>query len=242
MADFPSIRPDETAKFTFDFAGKLGTEVITGSPVWTCAVSPNSPVADPTPELRIVSSPIVSGQSTSVFCGTMLDGVTYTLTAQAVGSGGSVVADSGDVECTIRSVPVSTVLTPEQFREEFPAFSNSAFYTDEQITFWIGEALGTNFNTFPVIDQKRWGQFYNLGLKLWVAHNLALDRSAAIASAAGRAPIGSGVVSSRSVGPVSVSYDTQFGSETDGGNYNLTTYGSRFLFYLRMAGAAPIQL
>jgi hypothetical protein len=88
----------------------------------------------------------------------------------------------------------------------------------------------------------RWGQFYNTGLRLYVAHNLALERQAARQAASGGAPMGSGVISGRSVGPASVSYDTQFGSENDGGNYNLTTYGSRFLRYLRMAGMGPVQV
>jgi hypothetical protein len=234
MADFPSIRPDEIAKFTFDFAGKLGTEVIVGIPVWTCVVSPNSPVADPTPAARIVSSPIVSGQLTSVFCGTMIDGVVYTLTAEATGNGGSTVADSGDVECTIRSVPVSLVLAPEEFREEFPVFENETFYPNAQVVFWIATAK-------LFLDEARWSDWYSIGLRLFVAHQLSLERQNYLTSRRGNPAVGVGPANSRSVGGVSVSYDFSMGLQQGAGYWNLTLYGQRFYDMMEMVGAGPVQ-
>jgi hypothetical protein len=123
------------------------------------------------------------------------------------------------------------ILAVSEFRAIFSAFSDPTLYPDIAINYWIGEAV-------LALDPVRWGQFYNQGLRLYVAHMLALDRH----SARSNGGLGAGVPSSKSVGGVSISYDTQFGSETDGGAWNLTTYGQRYIRLARQAGAGGIQL
>jgi hypothetical protein len=81
------------------------------------------------------------------------------------------------------------------------------------------------------------------GEMLWAAHFITLDAMDAAAAAAGK-PAGavSGLVSSKSVGSVSVGYDLSIGTEEGAGHWNLTSYGRRFWSFLRMAGMGGIQV
>jgi hypothetical protein len=240
--DFPAIQPGATDDLTMDFTKGVGSSAITAA-VWTCSVSPESPVIDATPSAHLLGVPTWLGGTTTQRFTNGVEGVIYRLSVTAVLADGRVLVDQADMSCVAGIVDIVPVvpLTVEQFRATFPAFANTNYYPDEQVAFWIDEAVGGTSGS-PAIDPLRWGQFYNVGLRLYVAHNLALERLATRQSASGAAPVGSGVVSGRSVGPASVSYDTEFGSEEGGGNYNLTVYGQRFLRYLRMAGTAPAQL
>lgn len=234
---FNPIRPGDIDRFAYDFTAEIGDTGAITAAAWTCDVSPNSPLADLDAATRIQSAPSFDDHKTSVLAGTMLDGVTYTLTATVNIDDGRVLSFSGDVVCTLRVSPEDEVLSVSQFRAEFPTFADATVYSDEQVAFWVNQAVN-----FSPIDQTRWGQYYEIGLRLFVAHNLALEQMAQIQGSRGGAPVGAGVPSSKSVGPVSVSYDVEFGTETDAGSYSLTTWGNRFLRLLRMAGSGPIQL
>src|ERR1700748_2582080 len=109
-------------------------------------------------------------------------------------------------------VVVEPFMTVDQFRAEFPAFSDPVLYPDESIEFWLNQIV-----EYPPIDEHRWGQFYNLGLRLWVAHNLMYMSYAAKRAASGQ--IGSGLATSKSVNGVSVVYDNTFGQEQNAGWY-----------------------
>lgn len=233
--DFPSIRPADDDDLTMDFTNRVGSSTI-ASAAWSCAVSPHSTETDPNPAARLIGLPTHDNTSTTQHFGGGLNGVTYRLTVTVTLANGYHVSDSADLDCVLDPAPVEPVLTVEAFRRTFPAFADVYVYPEEQIRFWIDMA---NAN---IIDPIRWGQFYDLGLRLFVAHNLALERMRARQAARGLAPTGAGVIQSKSIGPVSVSYDVEFGSEEGGGAWNLTTYGSQFLRYLREAGAAPVQL
>jgi hypothetical protein len=52
----------------------------------------------------------------------------------------------------------------------------------------------------------------------------------------------SGPASSKTVGSVTVAYDTAQTAEKDAGYWNLTTYGKQFIRLARMFGAGCIQL
>lgn len=86
----------------------------------------------------------------------------------------------------------------------------------------------------------------DLATEQWVAHQIVLEKQAIAAAASGGNPGTSvGVISSKSVNGVSVSFDV--GSVTGGlqetaGYYNQTTYGQRFYRLMRLRGAGPIQL
>lgn len=234
---YDPIRPGDEDVFAYDFVKELGDLGVISNAVWACTLSPNTVKIDLIPGSRILSQPIWDDTRTSVMVGNMLDGVTYTLTAIIDTSDGRELSYAADVACILRTSIEGTDLTVDQFRLEFPAFADASQYSDEMVSFWIDQAVN-----YTPIDQRRWGQFYNLGLRLYVAHNLALERMSMIQASRGAAPVGAGLPTSKSVGGVSISYSVDFGSETGGGNWNLTIYGSRFIRLLREAGSAPVQL
>src|SRR5512135_1115056 len=108
-----------------------------------------------------------------------------------------------------------------QFRADFPEFASSATYPNSQIQFWFNLA-------YNLLNASRWGNSLDFGAELFVAHNLALEAKAQSEVAGGGIPGGqTGPISSKSIGPASVSYDTGVGSELNAGHWNLTTYGAR---------------
>lgn len=127
-------------------------------------------------------------------------------------------------------------MTPDQFRADFPEFANTTTYPDAVINFQIG--MGT-----LLLDAQRWGTVLNYGIELYVAHNLVLAAQAEEDVAVGGTPGEmTGPTSAKAVDKVSVSYDTQAATLTDGGFWNLTRYGVLFLQLARMMGAGGIQL
>jgi hypothetical protein len=113
------------------------------------------------------------------------------------------------------------------FRQHFPEFADSATYPDSSIEFWagIGEAR------LPV---ERWGNLYNHGLELFVAHNITLAQAGTSA--------GGGLLASKTIGSVSVSYDTGAVAAAGASHYNQTVYGRRFWELARMRGAGVLQV
>jgi voltage-gated potassium channel Kch len=218
-------------------SGQIAAAADISSVTWDCSVVPNSRVADPTPQARLLSEPTIARNVTSCLIGTMIDGVAYLLKVTATLSDGRVLVTSADVLCVLTLSPEDDILTVSEFRTYFPAFSNVMMFPDATVAYWINQAT-----TLPIINQARWGQFYNMGIALWVAHVLTLGNAQSKAISGGSSGIGSGVPASKSVNGVSISYDTQFGMETNAGWYGLTTYGNMFLRYLRMAGTGPMQI
>lgn len=142
--------------------------------------------------------------------------------------------DSGDTWDTPGQIwdadkPLSAV---DIFRQRFPAFKDPAAYPDETIAYWLKLAE-------CMVSAATWGCFYELGIYLWAAHELAKMRMAELADD----PSGiTGIMQSKSVGPVSVSYNTQLGVEEGAGHYNLTMYGRQFWRYARLMGMGPWQI
>lgn len=132
---------------------------------------------------------------------------------------------------------MSTItLTIEQFRLDFPAFSDTTVYPDSMLTFWLG--LGS-----LLINTDRWCELANYGVALYMAHNLSLEAQANKQAANGGipgAPVG--MLSSKSIDKVSAGYDTASVKEEFGGSYNMTTYGMRLYRLLQQFGAGPIQV
>ena len=127
-------------------------------------------------------------------------------------------------------------VTVASFRLDFPEFNSTTTFPDAQVNFWLGVA-GKR------LDPNVWDDMIDPATELYIAHNLALGAQAARASATGGAPIGAaGAVASKSVGGVSVGYDTGGAQVADGGNYNLTNYGTRFLELVGLFGAGGIAL
>lgn len=128
-------------------------------------------------------------------------------------------------------------LTAETFREMLPEFRDAGVFTDPQVEMWVELAN-------KVHNADRWGDLIDHGASLFVAHNLALSAMDARAAAAGGAPgmAASGIVSSKSVDKVSVSYDTSGAMEAGAGHWNLTTYGTRYIRLVKLIGAGPLQI
>ncbi len=123
-----------------------------------------------------------------------------------------------------------------------------ARYPEPVVAYYI--ALGV-----MMLNTCRWGvgattasspptTIYDMGLELWAAHHLVLERRALDAAAKANGVPGqvTGPVSSKSVGPATVSYDTGAVVAEGAGFWNLTVYGLRFIRISRMRGTGPVQV
>lgn len=127
------------------------------------------------------------------------------------------------------------LITPANLRTNFPEFDSTSVYPDAQVQFWLDFA-------YIMVNAQRWGVALPMGIQLFAAHNLVLGGQAVRAATVGGFPGGQvGPVSSKSVGPGSMSYDVGVGVEDKAGHWNLTTYGTRFINMARMMGAGPIE-
>jgi hypothetical protein len=120
-----------------------------------------------------------------------------------------------------------------QFRIDFPEFADDAVYTDNIITYWSNLAI-------KLISETRWGDAYVDGINLFVAHNITLQVQDIKATGGGGIPGSSGAVASKSVGQASKSYDTGNSSIKNGGDWNSTSYGKRYLKLVRLFGTGMV--
>ncbi|WP_250481894.1 DUF4054 domain-containing protein [Caballeronia sp. NCTM5] len=122
-----------------------------------------------------------------------------------------------------------------QFRSDFPEFSDTTRYPDSLVTLWL--TVGSS-----LVNECRWGELTNIGIELVTAHHLAIAARDQQAAAGGGIPgQASGPMSSKAVDKVSVSYDTGAASLSDAGFWNLTSYGTRYLGLARLMGAGGMQ-
>lgn len=124
-------------------------------------------------------------------------------------------------------------VSPDTFRSLYPEFDQKGNYPDPVLNFYLTFASNS-------LSAARWSTWLQMGVCLFAAHNIVLARRRALAAKRGLPPGEStGVISSKAVGPASVSYDTTIGSEADAGQWNLTDYGKQFIYYARLVGAGP---
>lgn len=127
-------------------------------------------------------------------------------------------------------------ITARFFRAQFPEFRDSSIWTDEALELWI-QIANASLNT------ARWRQYYRMGVSLFVGHMLALGKMSELQVQRGGVPgMNMGLVSSKSVNGVSISYNNGLAVMEGGGHWNLTSYGLRFLYFARMVGSGPIQI
>ncbi|MBY4674292.1 DUF4054 domain-containing protein [Burkholderia multivorans] len=123
-----------------------------------------------------------------------------------------------------------------QFRQSFPEFNDTTTYPDALVQFWMTVAVS-------LVNADRWGDLTDLGIALVTAHHLALavkdQKMAAVGGVPGQV---SGPQSSKAVDKVSASYDTSAVAIKDGGFWNATMYGVRYLSLAMMMGAGGMQL
>ena len=128
------------------------------------------------------------------------------------------------------------MITAAQLRADYPEFNSSTTYPNSTISYYLNLA-------YIMLDPGRWSTLLDTGAELFVAHNLVLEARAQAESANGSLPGREvGVLSSKSVGGVSISYDTASGVEKDAGHWNLTIYGTRLKRLINVLGAGPIQV
>lgn len=123
-----------------------------------------------------------------------------------------------------------------QFRKNFPEFSDIARYPDSQLTFWseVAELM---------VRERRWKTMYEKGVQLYVAHEVTLAAQNAKAADNGGVPGQvSGPANSKTVGSVTIAYDTAQAAEKDAGWWNLTVYGKQFYRLAQMFGSGAVQL
>lgn len=122
------------------------------------------------------------------------------------------------------------------FRQDFPEFADPQVYPDPQVAFYIRVAE-------KLLPECRWGEMLPYAIELFVAHHLAIGRQNEQAASVGATPGAvKGPATSKAVDKVSVSYDAGSVALDDGGFWNLTTYGIRFLQLARLFGAGGVQL
>lgn len=122
------------------------------------------------------------------------------------------------------------------FRTAFPEFSDTFAYPDGQIEFWSGLAQAQ-------VRESVWGQQWLRGVYLYTAHEITLAAQNAKAASVGGVPgVSGGIANNKTVGSVTVGYDTTSTAEKDAGYWNLTNYGKQFIRLARIFGAQCIQL
>lgn len=118
----------------------------------------------------------------------------------------------------------------------FPEFASAANYPEAQVAFWLGQAPNQ-------LSEARFGKSFDLACMLFAAHNLAMGAKDAKAAATGGISGGaSGVVSSKTVDKVTVSYDTGAVTVAGAGAWNATTYGQRLYKMIQAAHSGPLYV
>jgi hypothetical protein len=142
---------------------------------------------------------------------------------------------------TPSALPVSV----QQFLLDLPELDTSgvtdpakAQISPSSIAYWLNIA-------YKMLNASRWDDpdIYALGLETFAAHHVVLEVLAQRdMDMAGVPGLATGVIAGKSVGDVSISYDTGSVLEMDAGHWNATLYGKRFIHLARMIGMGPIQV
>ena len=127
-------------------------------------------------------------------------------------------------------------VTAASFVADYPEFANTVMFPATKIAKWLNIASLR-------LNPDCWCDLLDTGTEFFIAHNLAMDARNALSASKGGVPgQATGIVASKSVGGVSVSYDTGSGSMAGAGQYNLTTYGQQYYALEQIVGAGGIQL
>ena len=132
------------------------------------------------------------------------------------------------------ALPTSDVMTVAIFREHRPEFSDVLTYPDSMIQLYldVGSAM---------LNRRRWAEFIGIGVELFTCHMLALGQLA-LRAVPGVPGFGMGVVSAKSVSKASVSYDTGLAALEGGASWNLTFYGTQFLWFAKLRGMGGMEM
>nr|DAL18040.1 MAG TPA_asm: head to tail adaptor [Caudoviricetes sp.] len=126
--------------------------------------------------------------------------------------------------------------TVSDFRRDFRQFSDDTKYPDAVIEFRLNLAD-------MLIDGSAMENMFPYLAELFVAHYMVLNAADTAAGALGGAGgTTSGVVASKSVDKVSVSYDNSATLNADAGFWNFSRYGAEFWQLLMLFGYGGVQL
>jgi len=126
--------------------------------------------------------------------------------------------------------------TVSDFRRDFPQFADTTKYPDPVIQFRLNLAD-------TLIDGSAMGDMFPYMVELFVAHYMVLYAADSASEAVGGAGgASSGVVASKSVDKVSVSYDNSSTLNADAGFWNYSRYGAEFYQMLMLFGYGGVQL
>ena len=132
--------------------------------------------------------------------------------------------------------------TVASFRTSFREFQSAAAYPDPDIQFWLDLCQGVA-PAPGLLNVDRWLSLRDMGAMLFTAHNVVLEKRAQAEAQNGAVPgSNTGPISNKSVDKVSIAYDTASASDEKAGHWNLTTYGTRYTYMMRLVGAGPVQL
>ena len=127
-------------------------------------------------------------------------------------------------------------ITVDQFRTNFPEFTDAKAYTDEGIQFWFDVAA-------LFMNASRWAAAFDVGVQLYTAHQLSLQYNAAYLAAAKQSPGGViGAQTSASIDKVSWARDASAAMIEGAGAYNLSSYGIRWYQMSRLMGAGAVYV
>jgi len=122
------------------------------------------------------------------------------------------------------------------FRAAFPEFTSTEVYPSAQIT--LGATLAE-----AQVRQCVWKNQWQMGVYLYIAHEITLAAQSAKTAAFGGAPgTFGGVANTKTVDKATIGFDSQANSEKDAGYWNLTNYGKQFIRLARIYGAGAVQL
>lgn len=126
--------------------------------------------------------------------------------------------------------------TVSDFRRDFPQFADTTKYPDPVIQFRL-------YLADTLIDGSAMGDMFPYLVELFVAHYMVLYAADSASEAVGGAGgASSGVVASKSVDKVSVSYDNSSTLNADAGFWNYSRYGAEFYQMLMLFGYGGVQL
>jgi len=136
-------------------------------------------------------------------------------------------------------LPTSTITDPATFRSHFPEFADETTYPDARVQLFI-DTGSVMFNPY------RWGYYLPLGVELFTAHMLSLGQYAALRASAGAgatAPgVAAGLISSKSVSKVSVSFDFSSTAMDGAGPWNYTIYGQQLYWWMQVIGTGGVEI
>jgi hypothetical protein len=127
-------------------------------------------------------------------------------------------------------------ITAAQFTTDFPEFANPAVYPTGSIQFMLNLA-------YALLNASRWAAQLDIGAELFCAHWVTLEaKNQAQANVGGMPGTDIGPANSKSVDKVSIGFDIQAGINPGASHWNLTNFGTRFVWMMRMFGAGPVQI